>query len=98
MFKKATRKFCPLVKAECKGSDCMFAVTLRGTNPNTGAEVDEEGCAISWMPVLMVESNKLTNGVGAAVESARNEAVKSSKEIAAAALAAGGVINTKRIR
>lgn len=52
---------------------------IRGTDPNTGKEVDEWGCAIAWMPMLMIENSQQQRQTGAAVESFRNEMVKSNE-------------------
>lgn len=51
-----------------------------GTNPNTGKEVDEWGCAIAWMPILMIENSQQQRQTGAAVESFRNEMVKANAQ------------------
>jgi hypothetical protein len=61
-----------------------------GKNPNTGQEVDDWGCAIAWMPVLMIENSQQQRSTGAAVESFRNEMVKandSSQQVLLATLA-----------
>ena len=50
-----------------------------GKNPNTGQEVDEWGCAISWLPILMIENSQQQRSTGAAVESFRNEMVKANE-------------------
>ena len=50
-----------------------------GKNPNTGQEVDEWGCAISWLPILMIENSQQQRSTGAAVESFRNEIVKANE-------------------
>lgn len=52
---------------------------IRGNNPNTGAEVDEYGCSMAWMPMLMIENSQQQRSTGAAVESFRNEMVKSNE-------------------
>ncbi len=71
---------CPLNNFEpCKKLDCAWFVQIRGHNPNTGADVDEYACAIAWMPVLMIENSQQQRQTGAAVESFRNEMVKSSQ-------------------
>jgi hypothetical protein len=57
---------------------CAWFVTLAGQNPQTGEQIDEKGCAMSWMPVLLVENARVTRGTGAAVESFRNEMVKAN--------------------
>ena len=52
---------------------------VRGTNPNTGEEVDDYGCSIAWLPVLMIENSQQQRSTGAAVESFRNEMVKANE-------------------
>jgi hypothetical protein len=70
---------CPLNNFEpCKELECAWFTQIRGHNPNTGAELDEWGCAISWMPILMIENSQQQRSTGAAVESFRNEMVKSN--------------------
>jgi hypothetical protein len=70
---------CPVNSFEpCRQLDCAWFSQLRGTNPNTGKEVDEWGCAIAWMPMLMIENSQQQRQTGAAVESFRNEMVKSN--------------------
>lgn len=51
---------------------------IRGSNPNTGAEIDEYGCAIAWLPMLLIEGSQQQRQTGAAVESFRNEMVNSN--------------------
>ncbi len=70
--------FCPLLKKTCIGSKCTFSVKLRGNNPNTGEPMDEEACAVAWLPLLLVGNTQAANEVGAAVESFRNEAVNAA--------------------
>jgi hypothetical protein len=72
--------FCPLIKDECVGLKCSFFTQVRGTNPNTGKEVDEWACAIAWLPILLIENSQQQRQTGAAVESFRNEVVKSSNQ------------------
>lgn len=80
--------FCPLIQKDCIGVQCSWMTQIRGHNPNTGAEVDEWGCAIAWMPMLMIENSQQQRQTGAAVESFRNEMVNAnevSKQILLAA-------------
>lgn len=51
---------------------------VRGSNPNTGEEIDDYGCAIAWLPVMMIENSQQQRQTGAAVESFRNEMVKAN--------------------
>ncbi len=71
--------FCPLIKKDCIQLQCSWFTQIRGTNPNTGKEVDEWACAISWMPMLMIENSQQQRQTGAAVESFRNEMIKSNQ-------------------
>ena len=73
-------KYCPLIKKDCIGLQCSWFTQIRGINPNTGEPVDEWGCAITWMPMLLIENSQQQRSTGAAVESFRNEVVKSNQE------------------
>ena len=52
---------------------CAWYTKLVGTNPNTGEVMDEHGCAMSWLPMLMIENSMQQRSTSAAVESFRNE-------------------------
>ena len=71
---------CPLDNFNpCRELDCAWFTQLRGMNPNTGKDIDEWGCAIAWMPVLMIENSQQQRSISAAVESFRNEMVKANE-------------------
>lgn len=76
--------------------DCAWFVQMRGANPNTGKEVDEHACAVAWLPMLLVENSLHSRHTGAAVESFRNEMVKSNEQ-AQALLLATAEINTNNL-
>ena len=63
----------------CRQLECAWFMKIRGNNPNTGEEVDEYGCSMAWMPMLMIETSQQQRSTGAAVESFRNEMVKSNE-------------------
>jgi len=70
---------CPLDGFKpCRQLECAWFMKVRGNNPNTGEEIDDYGCAIAWMPVLMIENSQQQRQTGAAVESFRNEMVKAN--------------------
>jgi len=70
---------CPLDGFKpCRQLDCAWFMKVRGNNPNTGEEIDDYGCAIAWMPVLMIENSQQQRQTGSAVESFRNEMVKAN--------------------
>jgi len=72
---------CPL-GSECeevkdnKIMRCAWYTKMVGLDPNTGKEEDDWACAMSWMPMLMVEMSSTNRGQTSAIESFRNETVK----------------------
>lgn len=67
LWQKAVAKVCHL---------CPWYTLLRGKNPQTGVEVDEWGCAVAFLPILLIENAKETRQGAAAIESFRNDVVK----------------------
>lgn len=83
---------CPLDNFNpCRQLDCAWFMKIRGNNPNTGEEIDDYGCSMAWLPVLMIENSQQQRSTGAAVESFRNEMVKSNEVGQRVLLAAAGV-------
>lgn len=72
-------KWCPLIRKKCVGDKCAWYTHIRGYNPNTGQDVDEWACTISWLPMLMIENSQQQRSTSAAVESFRNEMIKSNE-------------------
>lgn len=71
---------CPLDSFRpCRQLDCAWFIQVRGMNPNTGQEVDEWACSMAWLPMLLIENSQQQRQTGAAVESFRNEMVKSNE-------------------
>jgi hypothetical protein len=73
--------FCPLLKKDCIENKCEWYHQVRGMNPNTGEPVDEWQCAVNLLPVLLIENSQQQRSTSAAVESFRNETVKSSSTL-----------------
>jgi hypothetical protein len=73
-------KYCPLIQKDCIGLQCSWFTQIRGMNPNTGEPVDEWGCAITWLPMLAIENSQQQRHTASAVESFRNEVVKSTQK------------------
>jgi len=83
---------CPLDGFKpCRQLECAWFMQIRGTNPNSGEPVDEWGCSMAWMPMLMIENSQQQRQTGAAVESFRNEMVKNNEVSQRVLLAAAGV-------
>lgn len=57
---------------------CAWFIQLAGTNPTTGESVDERGCAMSWIPILMIENSAQQRSTASAIESFRNEVAATS--------------------
>lgn len=72
---------CPINKFEpCKELGCAWFTQIRGSNPQSGESVDEWGCAIAWIPMLLIENSLQSSQTGAAVESFRNEMVEGNNK------------------
>lgn len=59
---------------------CNWFTHVRGTNPQTGSEVDEWKCAIAWMPMLSINISQEVHQGAAATESFRNEMLDASEK------------------
>jgi hypothetical protein len=80
-MKIESKNQCPLNSFEpCKQLDCAWFLKIRGANPNTGEDMDEWGCSMSWLPILLIENAQMSRHTGAAVESFRNEMVKANEQ------------------
>ena len=79
-MKIETGNFCPLIGKDCIKLECSWFTQVRGVNPQSGEDVDEWGCAIGWLPMLLIENSQQQRQTGAAVESARNETVRDNEE------------------
>jgi hypothetical protein len=68
---------CPLHKKDVSKvcHRCPWWISVRGTNKNTGEDIDNWGCAIGYLPLLLIENAQMQNRTGAAVESFRNDLV-----------------------
>jgi len=77
-MKKKDGTYCPLIKKDCIEFKCKFFQKIIGTNPQTGEYVDEYECAILLSNILLIENSQQQRSTGAAVESFRNEMVKSN--------------------
>lgn len=88
---------CPMMGGECVEDGkvingelvkCRFWIHVTGQNPQTGATIDNQDCAMAWIPVLLIENSKVNRETGAAVESMRNESVTTGQQITGALLQA----------
>lgn len=76
---------------------CRFWVHVQGMNPQTRETVSNGDCAIAWMPILLIENSKVNRETGAAIESMRNENVKTGDQLTGALLMAANINKHKRL-
>jgi len=85
---KDAKIICPMMGEECVEDgairngelvSCRFWVHVLGKDPQTGKDIDNADCAFAWTPMLLIENSKINRETGAAVESFRNEMVKSNE-------------------
>lgn len=72
---------------------CALFTCVRGVDMNTGKELDEWGCAMGWLPMLLINSANESRKTCAATESFRNEMVDQSKQTQQVLLAAAQMAN-----
>ena len=52
---------------------CAWHIKLAGKNPQDGTDTEQEGCAITYIPILLVQNSLHTQSTTAAVENFNNE-------------------------
>lgn len=83
---------CPLDNFNpCRQLDCAWFIKIQGKNPQDGKDVEDWGCSMAWLPIMMIENSQMQRQTGAAVESFRNEMVKSNEVSQRVLLAASNV-------
>lgn len=83
---------CPLDSFNpCRQLDCAWFIKIQGKNPQDGRDIEEWGCSMAWLPIMMIENSQMQRQTGAAVESFRNEMVKANQVGQKVLLAAAGV-------
>jgi hypothetical protein len=50
-----------------------------GKSPQTGQDLNQWGCAIEWLPVLLIENAQVERQTGASVDSFKNEMVNAQR-------------------
>ena len=71
---------CPLHKKDMAEvcHTCPWWTHIRGKHPQTMEELDRWGCAVAWLPLLMIENAQQSRSTGSAIESFRNEMVEAN--------------------
>lgn len=58
---------------------CPWYVEVAGLNPNTGEELKEFNCAITWMPTLMINAANEARKGAMATEAFKNEVLDAAQ-------------------
>jgi hypothetical protein len=83
---------CPLNNFDpCRQFECAWFLKIDGVHPTTGEKLEDWGCAMAWLPIMLIENGKQQRATSAAVESFRNEMVKSNEVGQRVLLAAAGI-------
>lgn len=75
----------------CRQLECAWFMKIKGKDPQSEKEIEEWGCSMAWLPILMIENSQQQRSTSAAVESFRNEMVKANQVGQKVLLAAAGV-------
>jgi hypothetical protein len=89
---------CPLWKKPMEQvcHTCPWWMHLRGRDDNKGGEIDQWGCAVAFLPGLLITNATMTRGAAAATESLRNDLVAGVVEaVGHAAENAGRLIDAR---
>ena len=70
------KQLCPLIREVCSEHQCAWYTHLMGQNPQTGDPIDTWGCAISVLPILLVENSKHARETVARVDQFRELATQ----------------------
>ena len=65
--------FCPLIKKDCAESKCKFWTHLYGKNPQSDSLIDKFGCAIEFLPILLVENAQVIRQAAASTNKVANQ-------------------------
>lgn len=75
--KNSDQQVCPLIGGKpCLTDKCKFYVHLRGKDPQSTQEIDQHDCAISWLPILLIENAQFVRQTAAAVDDLKNQTVQ----------------------
>jgi hypothetical protein len=74
---------CPLHKEDMSKvcHKCPWWFMVRGKDPQSEKTIDQWGCAIGFLPILLIEGTQQTHQAGAAIESFRNQMVEAGNHL-----------------
>lgn len=63
---------------------CAWFITLAGKDPTSEKQIDEKGCAMSWIPILLIENSQQQLGTSSAITSFRDEMINNQNNFVTA--------------
>ena len=70
------KQVCPLIRRACTEHQCAWYTHLIGQNPQSGDPVDTWGCAMTVLPILLVENSNHSRETVARVDQFRELATQ----------------------
>ena len=74
-------RVCPLIQAECLAHSCEWYTHVLGADPQTGVEQDRWGCAVGFLPLLLVQTAGETRAATQTIDKFRNGTVEGFRGI-----------------
>ena len=87
-----TGDFCPLINGTCKQFECKFWNNIKGTDPQTGKDIEEWECTITMLPFLLLENSQQSRQTAASVEGFRNVNVEQTQQLTKVMLQAQEIV------
>lgn len=78
--------WCPLIGEECMTHRCAWYCNIQGRNPQTGANLDQWGCAITAIPMLQIEQSAAARATQAATVEVRENITNAAQAMIATTL------------
>lgn len=73
MFGESKEPTCPLLRGPCIEQKCKFWTHLYGKNPQSDQTLDKFGCAIEFIPILLVENAQMIRQAAASTDKVANQ-------------------------
>lgn len=91
---------CPLHKKDMSKvcHRCPWWILIRGKHPQLQEEIDKWGCAVGFLPMLLIENAQMQRQTGAAVETMRNGLVEGVVDAVGAAIEGAAAAAERRLR
>lgn len=66
---------CPLWRGPCREGKCRWYVHVLGKNPQTEETINRPGCAVEFLPMLLIENAQQARQTGASIDRFNNDMV-----------------------